>query len=115
LHEDDIDDEEWLAKTKPQVAIARSVSVTRANKQKVSVQPIRVGSISTKGRETRTAPGSRAAIEGKRNELKREILGDRGITGKDEKLKEKKAMTPTLHFVDEGMNRKSVWGQIESV
>ena len=115
LHEDDIDDEDWLAKTKPQVSIARSMSVTRANKEKLVVKPVGRGSNSIRGREKRREGASRATIEGRRNEIKRELLGDRSLTGKNEKLVEKKSLTPTLHHVEDNGNRNSVWGLIESV
>jgi hypothetical protein len=119
LHEDDIDDEDWLEKCKPQVAIARSMSVTKTSR-KVRVKPVvhstaRSISGSSKGSSTvelNGPTGKRAEME---KELQKELFGDRNINDRDEKILENKALTPVMHLVGGESSRKSVWGTIECI
>jgi hypothetical protein len=116
LHEDDIDDEEWLEKCKPQVAIARSMSVTKANRKVRRVRPAGPASKdSSPMLDAAAAPPTTNKRTVMKKELRMEIFGDRGMSGRDEKVLENKALTPVMHHVGDESSRKSVWGSIECI
>jgi hypothetical protein len=134
------EEEDWFNEA-PQVVVARSVSVKRANSQrKLLVRPIQSGSRTTVTTPSIISPASTSStalsaatsatsfsgtsspvpvvverLTGKKDELKREIWGDiRETALKEEDVKEARALTPQMCVVENEGRVKSVWGMIET-